>query len=199
MKYNIFFKHIIKEKNLEDLKLYFHPKVFLKYCKECQYYNKIWTCPPYEFEVEKVMEGYKFAYIIGSKLHIDELRNDYKELFDKKDIEHVTSEVYKIARTVLDKKLDEFSDWKNQLCVLYAGRCLVCEQCNREKQQPCIHPQRMHFSLESIGFDVASICEDILEDQILWAKEDLPEYLLLVSAVFSKERVDIKDIYNTIA
>jgi predicted metal-binding protein len=199
MKSDIFLKYIIKEKNLEELKLYFHPEVFLKCCKECQYYNKIWTCPPYDFDVEKLQEGYQFAYIIGSKLYINELRDDYKHLFDNKDIDNVTSEIYKIARSVLDKKLDKLSYWKNKSCVLYAGRCLVCDNCSREKQLPCIQPQRMHFSLESIGFDVASICDDILGHKILWAKEELPEYLLLVSAVLSKERLNIKDIYNTIA
>jgi hypothetical protein len=56
----------------------------------------------------------------------------------------------------------------------------------------------MHLSLESMGFDVASISEDILGDKILWAKESLPEYIILVSAIFSQEKLDIKDIYYSI-
>jgi predicted metal-binding protein len=140
----------------------------------------------------------QYAYIIGSKVYIDDLGEELKKLHDHKDLETITNEIYIAARAALDAKLDAIANEGKNLCVLLAGRCLECDYCTREKQLPCIHPENMHLSLESMGFDVASISEDILGDKILWAKESLPEYIILVSAIFSQEKLDIKDIYYSI-
>jgi predicted metal-binding protein len=196
LKMEMHFVHHIEESALEEIKPYFQPEMFIKFCEACTYYNKIWTCPPYDFEVSKVLEGYGYAYIIGSKLYISDLGESFKALLDNKDLEYVTSEIYKAARIVLDEKLGIIQDREKHICVLLAGRCLACDQCVREKQQPCIHPEKMHFSLESIGFDVASICEDILGDKIQWAKESLPEYFIFASAIFSQEKLDVEAIYK---
>ena len=199
MKIEMSFKHQIQERTLAELKSYFQPKVVIEYCKACQYFDKIWTCPPYNFNLIEVLDSYQYAYIIGSKLYTQDLGEAFKEQSKNKDIETVTNEIYKAARGVLDSKLDAIDENELNLCVLLAGRCMECDCCTREKQLPCIHPEKMHFSLESIGFDVASICEDILEDKILWAKESLPEYIILVSAIFSQEKLDIKEVYNLIS
>lgn len=192
------FIHQIQESPLCDIRGYFQPEKYLEYCKACQHYGKIWACPPYEFNTEQVLEGHQYVYIIGSKLYIRDLCESYKKLVESKDLEHATTEIYKAARAVLDEKLVRLEDGSEQLSVLLAGRCLVCQPCTRQEQQPCLYPEKMNLSLESIGFDVASICEDILHDKILWAKEALPEYFLLVSAVLSKERLEIDKLYRTL-
>ncbi|MDF2592168.1 MAG: hypothetical protein K0S75_1634 [Clostridia bacterium] len=194
----ISFRHQIQERTLSELKLYFRPKEFIEYCRACQYYNKIWTCPPYNFDLTEILDRYQYAYIIGSKVYIDDAGADLKKLPDHNDLVAVTNEIYIAARAALDAKLDAIAYDRKQMCVLLAGRCLECDYCTREKQLPCIHPENMHLSLESMGFDVASISEDILGDKILWAKESLPEYIILVSAIFSQEKLDIKDIYYSI-
>lgn len=199
MKREIPFIHHIEERTLEEVNLYFRPKVFIEFCKGCKYYNKIWACPPYDFNIMKMLEDYQYAYIIGSKFYINELSEDFKQLLDCKDIEYVTTEIYKTARLILDEKLGIIWNREKHLCVLFAGRCLVCGNCTREKQISCIHPEKMQYSLESLGFDVSSICEDILGDKMLWAIENLPEYFILISAVFSQEKLDIEEIYKDMA
>jgi predicted metal-binding protein len=189
-------KHQIQELTLGELKLYFRPKVFIEYCKACQYYSKIWTCPPYDFDLVEMLESYQYAYIIGSKLYVNDLGKDFNEMLDNKDLEAVTNEIYIAARKALDKKLDAMNDQGKHMCVLLAGRCLECDCCTREKQLPCTYPAKMHLSLESMGFDVASLCEDILGDKILWTKESLPEYIILVSAILSQEKLNMKDLLN---
>lgn len=198
MKHGVPFTHTIKERSMEELKRYFQPDTFIEYCKACQYYNKIWACPPYSFDVEKLLEGYRYAYIMGSKLYIDRLGSGFHELQQNRDMELVANEIFKTARLALDERLDEFADRENEPMVLYAGRCLLCDSCNREAGKPCIYPGKMHYSLESIGFDVASICEEVLEDKLQWAKDTLPEYFLLVSAVFSREPINICELEKVI-
>jgi predicted metal-binding protein len=192
------FIHQIEERTLEEVKPYFQPAIFMEYCRACKYYNKIWTCPPYDFDLTKLLERYQYAYIIGSKLHMNDLGEDFKELLNNKNLEYVSNEIYRAARDVLDEKIVAIGDEEEHLCVLLAGRCLLCDNCTREKKLPCIQPEKMHLSLESMGFDVSSMCRDILGQEILWAKEKLPAYLVLVSAVFSQEKLNKEDIYNTI-
>jgi predicted metal-binding protein len=191
MKVEIPFVHNIEERTIEEIKSYLQPEVFIEYCKACKYYNKIWTCPPYDFDITKMLEDYKYAYIIGSKLYINDLGASFNELLGNMDLEYVTSEIYKAARKVLDEKLESIEKGKEHVCILLAGRCMICNSCTREKQLPCIHEEKAHFSLESLGFNVSAICEDILGDKLLWAKESLPEYFIYISGVLSQEKLDI--------
>jgi predicted metal-binding protein len=193
------FTHQIKERAINEIKSYFQPKVFIEYCKACKYYNKIWACPPYDADFTELLENYQYAYIIGSKLYIKDLGEDFRALLDKTSLEDISNEIYKAARAILDKKLSAIGDKGKDLFILLAGRCLVCANCTRENQLPCIYPEKMHLSLESIGFDVSSMCEDILEDKIQWAKESLPEYFILVSAILSPNKMDIAGINKDMA
>lgn len=199
MEVKVSFKNQIQERTLEELKLYFQPKVFMEYCKACQYYNKIWSCPPYNFDLTEMLDRYQYAYIIGSKVYIDDLEEDLKQLSEDKNLEVVTNEIYKAAREVLDARLNTIAEAEKDLCVLLAGGCMECDCCTREIQLPCTRPEKLHYSLESIGFDVATISEEVLGDKILWAKESLPEYIILVCAIFSQEKLDIEGIYDSIS
>ena len=124
--------------------------------------------------------------------------NLFKDLLNIDNLEYASSEIFKSARSKLDKKLLTLEDSIDAIKILLAGRCLTCKSCTKEKQHPCIYPEKMHFSLESIGFDVASICEEVLGDKMQWAKEGLPKYYILVSGILSNEELDIKDIYNAL-
>lgn len=191
MKDEMKFSHNIEERNVEEIKKYFEPEVFIEYCKKCQEYGKIWGCPPYDFDTSKLIDSYRYVNIIGSKLYINSLGDNFKNLIEDNDLEYVSNEIYKAARRALDKKLRIFTKENEDVLVLFPGRCIVCNECTREEEKPCIHPDKMQLSLESLGFDVASICKDVLGDEILWAKENLPEYFIFVSGVFSKEKLSV--------
>lgn len=186
------FEYHMEERTIDQIKQYHQPGVFIEYCKACKYYNKIWTCPPYDFDITKMLEEYKYAYIIGSKLNTNDLGASFDKILANKDLEYVTGEIHRAARRVLDEKLVAIGKGKENVCILLAGRCLICNSCTREKQFPCIHKEEAHFSLESLGFNVGAICEDILGEKLLWAKESLPEYFIFVSAILSKQKVTVK-------
>lgn len=184
------FVHHIEERTLEEIKAYFKPDVFIEYCRACEHFCRIWTCPPYDFDVNIILENYKYTYIIGSRLYVRDMVKDNQDLLDKGELAGITNEIYMSARRALDRKLEALEDMGEDLCILLAGRCLLCSRCTREKGLPCIHRDRARYSLESLGFNVADMCQEVLGEKILWAKESLPEYLTLVSAVFSRERLD---------
>lgn len=199
MKPELTLKHNIEERTMAEVKTYFQPQVFIEYCRACKYYNKIWTCPSYDFDTEKLIEDFQYVYIIGSKLRFSDLEGRLKALSERENAENAFNEIYHIARKVLDEKLMLIGDKNKDLLILLAGRCLQCNQCTRESQHPCVYPEKAHYSLESLGFDVASLCEDVLGDKIQWTRDSLPEYLTLVSAVLSREKLNIQDIYNVIS
>lgn len=196
MKMGMPLRHHIKESTIEQLKEYLKPEEFMEYCKACQYYGLIWACPPYAYDVTKLLEKHSYAYIMGSKLYIKDLGAGFQELLCSKDLNYVSNEIYSAIRAELDQQLRAIESLGQNLFVLYAGRCLVCQPCTREKGILCVYPEKQHLSLESMGFDVSSICQDILKDEILWGKEQLPEYFLLVSAVLSPDKLEPADIYN---
>jgi predicted metal-binding protein len=191
--------HRIEKKTIEEIKEYFRPDVFIEYCKACKYYGKIWTCPPYGFDITKQFEGYKYVYIVGSRLRLDDLEESLRLVIERESAANAFNGIYEAARKALDDKLMQIEVGGKHLRILLAGRCLQCESCFRERQLPCINPEKAHYSLESLGFDVASMCEDILGYKIQWTKESMPEYLSLVSAILSKEQLDIPGIYDLLA
>lgn len=191
--------HHIEERTQQEIKAYFQPEVFIEYCRACKYYDKIWTCPPYDFDISKGLKGYRYAYIIGSKLNFKDLEGEQKISLERGKAEDAFNEVYHAAREILDERLLRIDDKEKQLLILLAGRCLQCSHCTKEKQSPCVYPEKAHYSLESLGFDVASICEEILREKLQWTKDSLPEYLTLVSAIFSRDKLNIQDTYNLLA
>ncbi|MBF8982745.1 hypothetical protein IZY60_04240 [Lutibacter sp. B2] len=184
------FEHKIKEIPINKLKKYYKPKIFIGFCKDCKYYNKIWACPPYDFETVDLIDPYKYAYIIGSKIYLNKLNGKLKELLNNDHVEFVVNEIYKSARAVLDQELMNIENKESDSKVLFAGRCMMCDICAKGNNKPCIYPDQLRYSLESIGFDVSLISEEILEYKMLWSSGKLPEYMILVSAIFSNKAID---------
>ena len=63
----------IKEIKMEELKKdYLDRDRFLELCRECENYDKLWSCPPYSFDVDECINRYNYAYIIGTKMVFSE-------------------------------------------------------------------------------------------------------------------------------
>ena len=68
-----------------------------------------------------------------------------------------------------------------------AGRCLVCERCARRDAQPCRFPEKLRYSLESLGANVGALVADKLGAPLQWGTKDAPpEYFVLVGAMLTK-------------
>jgi len=60
----------------------------------------------------------------------------------------------------------------------------------RATGKPCISPERVRPSLESLGFDVSLISAELLNIEMKWSKNGiLPEYFTLVSGFFSVDEI----------
>jgi predicted metal-binding protein len=98
----------------------------------------------------------------------------------------------------LNNKLLDIESKLPNARVLFSGNCHFCENCSRKDGTPCVEPNKMRYSLESLGYKVSDICENILNEKLQWEKGTRPSYLFLVSAILTNDAIDPKIIEGKI-
>ncbi len=172
--------------NMEEyINSYFDMKKFHELCSKCDKYGTLWSCPPYNFNVGDYINKYKYAYIICTKILLDDslIRETKKD-----EVINCTYKIINDVRKKLDKKLLKLEKRYPDSISLFAGSCISCNTCTRLNSSLCIKPDLMRYSLESLGFDVAKTVSELLKTEIKWAKDSLPEYFTLVSAFFTNKK-----------
>ncbi|MDR0613182.1 MAG: DUF2284 domain-containing protein [Dysgonamonadaceae bacterium] len=181
-------KNVVATIEVEEyLRQYRDSGRFIEFCKQCKRYNACWACPPFDFDTTKELNKYQRAYIIGSKITLDEaLRNEIAGW------ERCTAATYRIVEEVrrdLDNRLLDLEKFYRNSRAFFAGACHLCpsEKCMRIKGKPCVFPDKIRPSLESFGFDISKTSSQLLNIELKWSKEGkLPEYFVLVSGLFTK-------------
>lgn len=166
---------------------YYDRVKFHELCKKCDKYGTLWSCPPYSFNAEDYIKNYKYAYIIGTKIILD---NKLIRETKKEDVIDCTYKILNEVRKRLEKMLLELENKHPNSISLYAGSCLNCNVCTRTVNKPCIQPETMRYSLESLGFDVSKTASKLLNIELKWAEDSLPEYFTLVNAFFTNTEIE---------
>jgi predicted metal-binding protein len=164
---------------------------FIKYCEACSSYNACWACPPFDFDVAEVLQRYRNAHIIGTKITLDKAIID--ECVGSEQYTEVSYKVIKEVRVGLDDKLLALERRHSGSRAFLAGTCHLCKKgaCTRISGKPCLRPDRIRPSLESFGFDISKTASQLLNTELIWGGEGrLPEYFLLVSGLLTNEKVD---------
>lgn len=166
---------------------YVKPDVFIEFCKECSSYGKIWSCPPYNFDVKDYWLAHEMVRFIAYKIQ-------YKKP------EEVTSYEYLAqAKGILQDYLKKLESEVPGSALLSAGSCTLCapdtpgadfrvgcpdDWCQRLLGKPCIRPNDIRYSVESLGGDVVATLKDLLDLEIKWSDGDkLPEYHILLGGL----------------
>lgn len=142
-------------------------------CRQCDNYGKIWSCPPFERDTNRMLLQFKRGYIIGTKIMLCSEQN--------------INETIKEVRMIIDSKLLDMEAIYHGSRSFFAGSCILCspEQCRRNRNAPCIYPNRQRPSLESMGFNVVKASSELLGIEILWGEKDLSQrYITLISGLF---------------
>lgn len=183
-------ENLFKRLDMDYLMEYFNNQYIEMFCKECPNYGKVWTCPPHNFNLEGALKQYKTAYLIGSLIYSEDLPPYIQKLVDENpyDIEKATELMMKEVRKKLDVKLLEIEKKIPDSRVVFSGKCLFCEKCAREENKKCRNPEIMRVSLESYGFDICRICNEILGVEIVWGLYNLPTYVILADVVLTKDK-----------
>ncbi|MBB4035598.1 putative metal-binding protein [Dysgonomonas hofstadii] len=171
---------------------------FIVFCKQCSKYGNCWACPPYEFDTTDYILKYNRAYIIGTKINLSyDIRKASK---DAEESKLTGANIITDVRKVLDEQLLKIEADIPNSKAFFAGTCHICEPegCMRIQNEPCRYPDKIRHSLESIGFDIGKTTEELLNIKLKWSNDGfLPEYLTLVSGLFTNSRVDNLEDYFT--
>ena len=97
---------------------------FLEYCKACDCYGKIWSCPEYDFDVMDYWKKYKYIHINGSKIIFDD---------DVVETERNKEELALFMENILNFEKQNLSDILFEVetrypgsISLFAGSCHLC-------------------------------------------------------------------------
>jgi predicted metal-binding protein len=159
---------------------------FIKYCEACSSYNACWACPPFDFNTTEVLMKYKNAYIIGTKIILNETL--ISECLGKEQCTEMSYKIIKEVRVGLDDELLTLERQSSNGRAFLAGTCHLCKKgsCKRIFGKPCLHPDKIRPSLESFGFDIGKTASQLLNTELKWGSEDrLPEYFVLVSGLLT--------------
>jgi predicted metal-binding protein len=153
------------------LRLYVKPEEFISQCQTCPNYGKLWSCPPYDYNVREFWKGFAkirvTAYKIISGKDGDKIRRDMAE-----------------AKELLSEELEAEAQKHPGSTSLAAGCCELCQTCSRLKGKPCLFPEKMRYSIESLGGDAVKILKDLFDIDVQWmTNEHLPDYTVLVGGL----------------
>lgn len=160
-------------------------------CRACPNYGHTWACPPFDFDMEEYLSGYRTALIIATK--VTPLRHDLP-LSESENL-------LQPERTWHERLLLELERRYEGRAFAYAGTCRYCPSgsCTRPEGKPCRHPESVRPSLEACGFDLCRTTEELIGIPLRWGEADrMPEYLTLVSGFFhNADAIDMKCVYSS--
>jgi predicted metal-binding protein len=151
---------------------YVNVEEFLQYCKNCHNYEKIWACPSYNFNPEDYWREYDELLVVARKIlfgpEVDEARS-YEIMLEVK--QDMSRELYELEKSYPGS------------ISLSAGSCDLCKEegCTRAQGEPCRYPDKMRYSIESLGGNVGLTISKLMGIEIEWMQEGkLPSYFVLV-------------------
>lgn len=173
----------------EFIEKYVRPEEFIEYCRACGNYGKVWSCPPYDFDVMDYWHEYETIKCVAYKI----VYAEQKEISCYSEIAEV--------KEMMQKHLFSLEKEYHGSVLLSAGSCSLCAEsagadfvkgreadwCTRVKDEPCARPECMRYSIESIGGDVVTPLKDLFGLEIKWAEDGMmPEYHILLGGLLMK-------------
>lgn len=153
---------------------YVNVEEFLQMCKQCPNYNKVWSCPPFDFSPEDYWKKYSSLEIVAKKIILsqDERNDDWEKIIFsiKKEL---TAELFSMEEKI-----------PNSIS-LSAGHCEECPTvCKRKDNQPCCNNNKMRYSIEALGGNVGLTIQKLMGLELEWVTEDeVPNYFILVGGL----------------
>ena len=171
----------------EYIENYVDIPTFLKCCEACPNYQSKWSCPPYDFDVESYWRNYHTFSVVGRQILFDEETKN--RTYSQEELNDLIEKVIGKEKQILTDELFE----QEKLCPgsisLSAGSCSACGKgnCTRPKGEPCRFPDKMRYSIESLGGNVGKTISDLFHIELEWLEEGkLPSHFVLVCGLLKK-------------
>lgn len=171
MKTETFEKTIDVETYVRD---YVNVEEFLDCCRQCDSFEQKWSCPSYSFDPVDYWKKYDRLYVIGKKMILEEgEKENWRDLMTQ-----VKEELAEVLYGMEAARPGSVS--------LSAGSCSLCGEdgCSRKTGEPCRFPEKMRYSIESLGGNVGLTVSRLLGVELLWIEEGrVPDYFVLVGGL----------------
>lgn len=169
----------------EYLNSYVDAAAFLKACQVCPNYDKIWSCPTYDFDVISYWKRYQTLYLVATQILLDE--EILSRTYQPEEMNKLIGEILPDEKQKLRTELMQAEKQHPGSISLAAGSCQLCrEGCTKTSGQNCRQPDQMRYSIESLGGDVGMTMEKLFDCPIKWITDGrMPEYLVLVAGLLT--------------
>lgn len=167
------------------LEQYCRPEIFSESCRACPNYGRVWSCPPLPQSAAELIKPFSCVHIIGVKVIYD--RQLRQQAIGSGCADEIRAQTYgKVKRALLESLLALETVIPGSWSIA-AGECEQCKTCCRSRGVPCCKPERMRYSFSGLGFDLTRIARELLEMELLWQKDGLPEYHVAIAALLERQ------------
>lgn len=173
---------------------YYRPEVFLEACKACPHYGQVWSCPPLPQPTPELTRPFSCIHIIAIKVIYSEQIRAEANTADRANIIR-TATYGRVKRALLESLLELEKTIPGSWCVA-AGECELCDVCSRSKGLPCRMPERMRYSFSGLGLDLTRIAHKVLDIDLLWQKDGLPEYNVAIAALLERQGKHVEQTFD---
>ena len=163
---------------------------FLQACKACSNYEKVWSCPTYDFDVMEYWKKFGTLELVAIKIIFDETVAG-KQLTQEEQEDLTKNSIWEVKKQLAEELYEREKAVPGSIS-LSAGSCTLCKSsddhsedwCTRIKGKPCRFPDKMRYSIESLGGNVGTTLSELMEIELEWIQEGrLPSYFVLVSGL----------------
>jgi len=150
---------------------------YFKLCESgCVNFGSKYSCPPYSPSFKNFSSKFTSLKVICYKIALDQ----YSEATPYNRVRASNS----VLKSLLDKEL--LNCKLNELLVVGSGSCRACKPCAAKEKLKCKKPEKLIFSLESLGVDVNQLVTDCFGFQLEWYKKGFPQqFTSVVGGVLS--------------
>lgn len=151
---------------------------FMGYCLDCSNAGRYWSCPPYDFDPQEIWARYGGLLLLVRKVTFrkDRLFPGERRAFERTELPKIKAD--------MNRELLEMEAKIPGSLALFPGRCEWCPSCARGEGKPCRFPERMRYSVESLGGDCGGALERYFGEPLQWAQGNkLPERLLFLGGL----------------
>lgn len=173
----------IKEISTKELLKFYKPQEIFANCTNCPRYDKNWSCPPRTFNVEEFVTLFEKAYLISVE-------------FSLRGFATKEGSIASYYKTRFDINSGLMAAENQRYTTLIAGHCSYCDECTKIENKECPHPDKIRFSLESLGFKVSDIMESCFQTTLQWDGEEHPDSLYIVAAVLTDETINTAELQD---
>jgi len=166
----------------EWLARYWRPERAGSGCPECPKHGQRWSCPPGVPDLDGYLGGRPQINLLAVRVSYTE---EERAARDAETLRAIQARRYDHATNELMTAMRSLRALTPGAVLIGAGECRYCLRCTREQGLPCAYPEELTYSFSALGVDLGAMSEELFHWPLLWSKEGLPEYQVILCALVS--------------